>query len=154
VGEKGEKGDPGPQGPPGEGTGTLSADVAYLSAAIDYVSGQVDVNATDIAINVSNIDYLSGQIKGGYVGVKSTALPYNASLDDYLIVATTSGTVTIPSPTGIVGKRYEVKNLGGTAAIVSVSSDGGYLIDDADTADFSYRTAVSITALGTQWIIT
>jgi hypothetical protein len=127
------------------GMDIVTSGAAGRDIDVTNTGGSINITATEnvtdaIVINASGaasalqLDAGTGSIRFGsglvvpVTSVNNAASPYTVLGTDYFIAVDTSGgavTVTLPAATGLAGRTYVIRDVGGAAAVSNITIGGG-----------------------------
>ena len=123
-------------------------------------SGELGFDLTTNYLRIGDgISYWSdiSPIGGVYHDYTNVSSNYNVSTTDHLIFIDTSGgavEIELPTASGVGGKEYIIKNVGGNNDITITTSIEGETIDGEDSfiIHFNYES-ITLTSNNTNWFI-
>jgi hypothetical protein len=126
-----------------------------------YQEGNDDINYFGGEVGISTIDphtrlHVAGPIA---TAVRSVAASYTITSEDSIIVVTgiTSGiTITLPSPVGITGRQYTIKNMNNNDVTVAtaaglIDSNPTYVLDGLLLGGIG--DSITVVSDGSRWLI-
>ena len=82
---------------------------------------------------------------------KAVTAEYNIEASDNLITANGTFSVFLPTATGIIGKEYNIKNVG--VGIITLDGKDSETIDGSTTAPMIANLTLTVVSDGANWII-
>lgn len=127
-------------------------------------NGQITVTTNSGSISGNNISLVGDsniQTSGSSTtitissagSVKTKSSTYTAlSTDSFILCTSNSFTITLPSPSSLENKIYNIKNSG--SGIVTVATTGSEKIDGEDTQQIHQDESLTLITDSTNWYIT
>lgn len=133
----------------GAGIPVRTGSETWAQRSITGSQNIVVVDGDGVAGNPTIQLAVSPDIQGLRVSTLTTAVTYNATANDYVILVSATATVNLPAAATFDGQIYAIRNVG--SGTVTIDPSGTEQIDGAATKTLTAGQFATIVCDGTQW---
>jgi hypothetical protein len=125
-----------------------------IPVSVTFTSANAVTVVLSSAIPLLGTGHIICSIGGVPTAVKSVAADYTLLATDNLLLVTAAATITLPTPTGLQGKTYNIKHMATNGLSVIVTAGGSITIDDDLTKTMIAKyTTLTVFTDGSNWYI-
>jgi hypothetical protein len=125
-----------------------------IPVSVTFTSSNAVTVLLSAAIPSTTPGHIICSIGGVSTAVKTVSADYTLLPADNLLLVTAAATITLPTPTGLQGKTYNIKHMATNGLSVIVTAGGSITIDDDLTKTMIAKyTTLTVFTDGSNWYI-